>query len=46
MGNSLYIDEDISQDLDKYGDMILRLGYSYMKIYMMLKIYYKKFYLN
>ncbi|ACD51198.1 sigma-70 family RNA polymerase sigma factor [Clostridium botulinum] len=31
MGNSLYIDENISQDLDKYGDMILRLGYSYMK---------------
>ena len=31
MDNSLRTDEFISQDLDIYGDMILRLGYSYMK---------------
>ncbi|MBD7911730.1 MULTISPECIES: sigma-70 family RNA polymerase sigma factor [Clostridium] len=28
---SLCIDEIISQDLDDYGDMLLRLAYSYMK---------------
>lgn len=31
MDNSLCTNEFISQDLDIYGDMILRLGYSYMK---------------
>ena len=28
---SLRTDEIISRDLDDYGDMILRLAYSYMK---------------
>lgn len=28
---SLRADEIISQDLDKYGDMLLKLAYSYMK---------------
>lgn len=31
MDNSLRTDEFISQDLEVYGDMILRLGYSYVK---------------
>lgn len=31
MDNSLRTDEFISRDLEIYGDIILRLGYSYMK---------------
>lgn len=31
MDNSLHTDEFISRDLEIYGDMILRLGYSYME---------------